>query len=100
MNVSKCEYIGAIIIIVRRMEGLLGRVCRVLGLALLWSQLGDFFKSSESSVLDLLKTSYFNIEIVKAYKKLLTRTIEEGTLIVNFIGEALILKMNGTNPKL
>ena len=43
---------------------------------------------------------YFDIEIVKSYRKPLTRTIEEGTFIVNFNGEVLNSKNEWHQPKI
>ena len=43
---------------------------------------------------------YFDIEIVKAYSKPLTRIIEEGTFIVNYVGEVLNSKNEWHQPKI
>ena len=43
---------------------------------------------------------YFEISIMKAYKKPLTRNIEEGTFIVNYNGEILNSKNEWHQPKI
>ena len=45
-------------------------------------------------------SDYFDIEIVKSYKKPLTRIIEEGTFIVNYQGEVLNSKNKWHQPKI
>ena len=43
---------------------------------------------------------YFDIKIVKSYKKPLTRCVEEGTFIVNFEGEVLNSKNEWHQPRI
>ena len=45
-------------------------------------------------------TDNFDIEIVKSYKKPLTRIIEEGTFIINYQGDVLDSKNKRHQPKI
>ena len=63
-----------------------------------------FFKHLSNSHGDLEKgkpfEEYFDVKIVKSYKKPLTRCVEEGTFIVNFEEEVLNSKKEWHQPKI